>query len=99
VAVPDEVPFEFYDFEIIVIHLRDQAHCVVAYGQPSELVRQLIFSSFISSPRITRWLPVQITGSPIKRHQSPITHEREQRERYRVTKRGSFRGHVNRGTG
>ena len=61
VAVPDEVALEFHDLEVIVIHLRNQAHCVVADGQLSELVREIHFLQlhFVSSHN------GKFTGKPI----------------------------------
>ena len=43
VAVPEEVASEFHDFELVVVHLGDHTHCIVASGQLSELVRNVDF--------------------------------------------------------
>ena len=51
VAVPDKVTFELHDFKLVIVHLGDQTHCIVARGQLRELVRKidLLYFHLLSS--------------------------------------------------
>src|SRR3989339_608151 len=42
-AVPNKVTFEFYGFEVVVVHLGDQSHCIVTDWQLSKLFRKVDF--------------------------------------------------------